>query len=226
MNRSAPPAWQTPDAFPHLATDEIHLWYADIGAQDCHADWLSAAERERQLAHRGLERQRHFCAVRCILRDLLSRYLARPPDALDIQVEPTGKPYLAAGEVQFNLSHSRERLLLAFARDTQLGVDLELKRPVNNIPQIARRLFTPEEYAALQQRDFAMGAFLDIWTRHEARQKCLGRGIFGERPPHTGIHTRTIPIDGAQACVAWAGQDSPPRLRCFTYPPDIPVSRL
>jgi 4'-phosphopantetheinyl transferase len=219
MDRSAPPVWQKPDAFPHLTSDEIHIWHADIGAQDCHADWLSAAERERQLARRDLERQRHFCAVRCVLRDLLSQYLACAPAAVDIRVDPAGKPHLPSGRLRFNLSHSHGQALFAFGLDTEVGVDLELDRPVNRVPQIAQRVFTSDEYAGLRRRKFALPRFLELWTCHEARQKCLGQGIFGERPPQDAIHTRSLRLPDAYVCLAWDAADPAPHVRCLAYPP-------
>ena len=226
MNRSVPPVWQTPETPPALSAAEIHIWHAGIGAQDCHSEWLGAAERERQSAVRDPARQRQFCAMRCILRRLLGAYLGCEPAEVDIRLEPDGKPYLPAGGVQFNLSHSHGRALLAFALDRPVGVDLEIQRPMKNIPQIAQRLFSGDELSELRRQGYAVGLFLEYWTAYEARQKCLGRGIFGGRSVEAGTHTRAIPIEDAQACVAWTGNGPPPHLRYFTYPPDAPLSRL
>ena len=225
MNRSVPLVWQTPETPPALSAHEIHVWHAP-SAQACHPEWLSPAERERQSAIRDPARQRQFCAMRCILRHLLGAYIGCEPAKVDIRLEPDGKPYLPAGGVQFNLSHSHGRALLAFALDRRIGVDLEIERPMKNIPQIAQRLFAPDEFAELRRQGFAIGPFLEYWTAYEARQKCLGRGIFGERSVEAGIHTEAVPIEDARACIAWTGSGPPPHLRYFTYPPDAPLSRL
>jgi 4'-phosphopantetheinyl transferase len=66
---------------------------------------------------------------------LLGHYLGEPPDALGFGYRDKGKPYLATppgAPLRFDVSHSGDLALLAFARDRELGVELEQRRALFN----------------------------------------------------------------------------------------------
>lgn len=116
------------------------------------------------------------------LDDILGRYLGRAAAALRILRHPGGKPYLEApgAGIEFNLSHCTGMALIAVTRGAALGIDVEARRRIEDPLRLARRLFTADAIALLEslptgRRD---EYFLDLWTRMEARQKALGRGIF------------------------------------------------
>jgi 4'-phosphopantetheinyl transferase len=89
-----------------------------------------------------------------------------------------GKPALAAGGIDFNVSHSGNMSLLAFARGP-VGVDIEWIRPMTDMDALIRRHFGPEEQR--QWARVAAGkrgpAFFSGWTRKEAYLKALGVGL-------------------------------------------------
>jgi len=122
-----------------------------------------------------------------MLRALLGHYLARPPASVALAYAPLGKPHLAQDErldaggpaVQFNLSHSEDTALYAFARGRQVGVDLEMIRPSPAHRAIARRFFAPEEVQRLETAppDEFTAAFVACWVRKEACLKAVGAGL-------------------------------------------------
>jgi 4'-phosphopantetheinyl transferase len=98
-----------------------------------------------------------------------------------LETNPHGKPVLAdpSAELHFNLAHSGDLAIFAFARDCIPGVDAEsLERAVDH-DALAQRFFSAREYAELQRIPEAgrNRAFLACWTCKEAIAKAIGRGL-------------------------------------------------
>jgi 4'-phosphopantetheinyl transferase len=114
------------------------------------------------------------------LRALLARYLKCAPDAVPLRVGEFGKPYLDPPHaLEFNLSHSKDALLIGLSRSQPLGVDIETRGRQRPVQPLAQRFFAPDEAAALQALDpgLRQNAFLGLWSCKEAVVKALGRGI-------------------------------------------------
>jgi 4'-phosphopantetheinyl transferase len=167
-----------------LPPGEIHVWQAFIAPRN---DWdslertLSADERLRaERFHFDADRQRSI-AARGILRRLLGQYLRVAPTELAFRYGPQGKPELAAAataSVSFNLAHSGDLAMYAFARDRRLGIDVERLREVPEAQIIARNHFTPAESRQLRPPGAGLQAsFFRLWTRKEAVIKAVGTGV-------------------------------------------------
>jgi 4'-phosphopantetheinyl transferase len=144
---------------------------------------LAPNEVERASAfHFEAERDRYLMA-RGALRWVLARQLGVPPDALEFEANDYGKPMLvgpsAAGDLEFNVSHSEQLVVLAFARGRQVGVDVELMRSDLPFWDMAKRFFSSSEMEGLQSQppDGQMEYFFGIWARKEAYVKGRGRGF-------------------------------------------------
>jgi 4'-phosphopantetheinyl transferase len=87
----------------------------------------------------------------------------------------------ASLDVRFNLSHSGDVALYAFALGREIGVDVELlRRPLGDVAQLAARVLgdaEAERLRAIEAPDVREREFLRVWTRHEAATKCRGTGI-------------------------------------------------
>jgi len=84
-----------------------------------------------------------------------------------------------ATDVDFNISHSGDIVLLALGRQMHLGVDVEQLRDMKRRDQIARGILSESElgdYLALPESR-RQSAFFRIWTRKEAIVKAVGRGL-------------------------------------------------
>ena len=222
MQYSSSPAWIPRPAPGQLAGDEIHVWLASLADADCRAEWLDARERGRLEDRTPTLGRDLFCASRSMLRRLLAGYLELRPDAVELEIEPGGKPVVRGQALHFNLSHARDTLLLALSAKRPLGVDLEYPRPVKNLAQVAQRVFSVQEIQALQAAEDPRERFFDYWTRFEATQKCAGHGIFGARQHGDRVRTHGFAIGPARACVAWQADEttrSEPDLRYFRYAP-------
>lgn len=91
-----------------------------------------------------------------------------------------GKPALAGpSRCSFNLSHSEDDAVVLIAASGEIGVDVEVLRPMRDALALAERNFSASENAELRslpesERDHA---FLTAWTRKEACLKALGSGL-------------------------------------------------
>jgi 4'-phosphopantetheinyl transferase len=144
---------------------------------------LSADELHRvQRFHFQVDRER-FIAARGLLRTILARYLNLEPGCLRFSYDSAGKPRVApaqtAASLSFNLSHSHDLGLFAFALGRQLGVDLERVDRDGLDEDLAERFFAPGEVAALQTLplDRQLEAFYHAWTSKEAYLKARGEGL-------------------------------------------------
>jgi 4'-phosphopantetheinyl transferase len=145
---------------------------------------LSADEiaRGARFAFEGL-RRRHL-ASHVALRTILAQQTGLPAAALVFGAGPFGKPFLQApAACVFNMSHSDDVAVIAVApgaaAGTEIGVDVEVLRPMRDAIALAERNFTAAEQRELlatppEWRDLA---FMRGWTRKEACLKAIGSGL-------------------------------------------------
>ena len=170
-----------------LPAEEVHLWRVDLAsvaiAEKRWDDILSVDERVRATRFHFSRGRQYFTATRALLRTILGGYLDSDPQALRFQYSEKEKPSLTAPQsgnpVEFNVSHSGDVALLAFARGRDIGVDVERLRENFDHEAIARRFFSEQEQrqlAALAPADRYHG-FFRCWTRKEAYIKAQGTGL-------------------------------------------------
>src|SRR5215212_6196710 len=109
-----------------LAEEEVQVWVAslEVGSER-HAELqetLATEERERA-ASLPPTVGRRYVAARGILRSLLAGFTGTPAPKLRFEYSFSGKPSLATHDIHFNISHSADLGLFAFAPDRAVGVD-------------------------------------------------------------------------------------------------------
>ncbi|MGH8671836.1 MAG: 4'-phosphopantetheinyl transferase family protein [Burkholderiales bacterium] len=180
-------AWLPAPATFVLPGNEVHVWRIGLdlvprmlsSARDILSnDEISRADRFRFDRHRD-----RFLSAHMALRQILGGYLSTSPAEIEFCYGPQGKPALAKPvtdlALNFNLSHADDLALVAVSHGRQLGVDIEHLRSNVEALAIARRFFSPREFAALsalspQAREVA---FFELWTRKEAYAKARGDGL-------------------------------------------------
>lgn len=175
--------WQRLQAYPlQLAEDALHVFVVNQDKPNYPIEmletWLSAAEKERAKAYLTKVLQHRYVTRHGMLREILSVYLACKPAQLEFVTGLNGKPRLIAKGIHFNLSHSDEYVLIGVCK-TPIGIDIEHKNDVNDLPLIAEYHFAQEEQDALfalPQRE-QLDGFYRCWTRKEAFIKMDGRGL-------------------------------------------------
>jgi 4'-phosphopantetheinyl transferase len=170
-----------------LPENEVHLWRVDLSAVAAEEPkWqqiLSAEERARASRFHFSRDRQYFTATRALLRVILAGYIASEPAELVFRYAEKGKPSLSphhsGNQVEFNVSHSGTRALLAFARGRALGIDVEQIRENFEPEALAVRFFSAHEQshlAALEPSQKYQG-FFRCWTRKEAYIKAEGSGL-------------------------------------------------
>ena len=166
-------------------TNAVELWQLDLAAWSQVGDICESVLTSQELQqaqefrfHQGRER---FILGRGMMRHVLAHWLRIPATEVVFRFTGHGKPHLAdaASDVQFNLSHSGDLILLAVTRGVQLGVDIERRREIKRRDQIAQGILAAKElkeYEALSEPE-RQSAFFTIWTRKEAIIKAVGRGL-------------------------------------------------
>jgi 4'-phosphopantetheinyl transferase len=179
--------WPCAPMSPPIGPGEVHVWRArlDLAEERVRqlSSYLSADEQQRADRFHFPEHRQRFRAAHGILRDILGRCLGVPPAKVPIETDGKGKPRLAAMPTEppmcFNLSHSGLMALIALTRQAEVGVDVELVRPLPDAMSIAERHFAPAEHALLRglAADQGSEAFWRCWTRKEAFVKAVGEGL-------------------------------------------------
>jgi 4'-phosphopantetheinyl transferase len=191
------------DAALALPQDEVHLWQIDLDAVSAdQRRWrrmLSSDELARAARFHFHRDREHFTATRACLRIILAHYVGSDPSALkfhyserekpaldpkrdppfDPECDPKRDPSLAGNQVEFNVSHSGARALLAFARSRAVGVDIEQIRDNFDPGAIAGRFFSEHEQRQLEALapPERFNGFFRCWTRKEAYIKAHGAGL-------------------------------------------------
>ncbi len=140
---------------------------------------LDQAERQKaQLLKFPVSRNR-FIAVRALLRQTLAGYLEVDPASLRFETGAFGKPHLACGSLQFNLSHTADHLLIAVANFPDVGIDIESIQRRDRLDALATRVFSDRELSLWRQLppEHQLMSFYRLWTKKEAFVKAVGRGI-------------------------------------------------
>ena len=165
-----------------IASDEVHVWRSSLSALPELQAVLSSDELDRAARFHFEKDRRRFIAGRAWLRTVLAHYLGTCSGDIRFDYGPRGKPSISGrDDVRFNVSHSGDVVLLAVAKNRELGVDVEFVKGSTAGPEIAERFFSAAEVAELQSlpEEHQQAAFFAGWTRKEAYIKAVGVGLFG-----------------------------------------------
>jgi 4'-phosphopantetheinyl transferase len=189
-----------------MRANEVHVWSGRIAAGgDCFLELyksLSRDETERAARLHFDKDRRYFIICRGLLRSILAGYLGLRPTEILFEYGAQGKPSLQNRAICFSVSHSEDRVLYAFCKNCELGVDVEYVRELPDAEILAQRFFAPSEYIEFCGTTPAgrTRAFFCCWTRKEAYIKATGRGL-------------SLPLDSFQVPIL---PEPPAKLRIST----------
>jgi 4'-phosphopantetheinyl transferase len=166
---------------------QVDVWYvrtaeaADEGLLGEYRGLLSDQERQLEQRFRPPELRLTHVVTRALARTVLAEYTQAPPQQLQFEFGPHGKPSLrwpVIPGLSFNLSHSAGAVVCAVSRGGDIGIDIErCDRRVNLA--LADRYFAAAELADLRRLEAHQQSrrFLEFWTLKEAFIKSLGTGL-------------------------------------------------
>jgi len=172
-----------------LMAEEVQVWVASLDVTDERYDTLArvlpSEEKDRAASLTPIAARR-FVVARGILRTLLSGFTGTSAEKLRFRYGNSGKPFLIDRDhIHFNITHSADLGLFAFAPDRSVGVDVENERPVRRLLDVAQRFMSDDELRSLvntapDERDAAFEKIVrnDRRVRTDERKN---RG--GERRP-------------------------------------------
>lgn len=195
-----------------LPDREVHVWTLEIGVEKRPWDHVLSGDELEAASRMTGEHGLRFKNGRAALRLVLGNYLLEPPGSLQFSLGPHGKPYIPASKIRFNISHSGDVLVIAVARDFEVGIDIEVLRKVDDLRAIAAQFFGPREIESLARIDPSSidRAFLKIWVRKEAVLKAAGIGLADGLPVAVPLQEE---LRGATAYLE--GRTDHPRLYLY-----------
>jgi 4'-phosphopantetheinyl transferase len=179
--------WESSPAGYRIDGNSVHVWRSyfqrTLVSNRKFEESLSKEEIEKaQRFIRQSDRDRYIFA-HGLLRSILAAYVGCAPQQLVFESKQYYKPFLigpgGSDDIQFNLSHSEDMTLIAVARRTAVGIDVEYMRRIPDAHEIVNRVFSVDEREflnSLPPADFNRG-FFACWTSKEAFLKGLGKGL-------------------------------------------------
>ena len=139
-NRHWPPLAKPPQ----LGTDDVHAWAVPLDVSQHAYGGLLATLAPNEIVRASKfyfdDPRRRYVIARGTLRRLLGDYLNLQPTAIELAVDSNQKPHLAGKNaesgLQFNVSHSGDLAVIAFALGCEVGIDVEQLRDVGHLEQI------------------------------------------------------------------------------------------
>lgn len=216
-------------AVPLLEPGQCQIWWADSAAAA--GPLLQVLEEGEQARWSRFLRQEDrglYLAGHAALRLVLAAHLQRP--ARDIRFSTVcrycgrdhGKPRLqgADEDLEFSLSHSGFRAVLAVARGLPLGIDVEHVKPERDRASLIAAVLSESERPAIEDLPAPEQgrAFLRYWTRKEALLKATGHGL--------AVAPASITVtahDEAPALISWTAEsplEAPAHLFDLAAPAD------
>ena len=162
----------------------LHVDLAPSTAREAEAiAWLNDEERGRYEKYLYDGPRRRFALCRAALRAVLCDKLGCGNEQLAFGAFEFGKPFaLLHGEmapISFNVSHSGDHGLVAYAQEGWLGVDVEERVARSDLDGLIESALSPVEQAefAAAGEHARFHEFLKLWTIKESLIKAVGLGI-------------------------------------------------
>jgi 4'-phosphopantetheinyl transferase len=172
-----------------LNPSEMHLWFIndqEITDPSLLISYLTLLNEEEQAKQSRFyfEKDRHqYLITRAFLRIVLSFYEREiAPEQWQFQRQLHGKPFITnpvKKPLYFNLSHTAGKIVIALSYRDGMGVDIENINRESNLQEIAKTIFSSEEFEFFSHLDKQerLYYFFLLWTLKEAYVKAQGKSI-------------------------------------------------
>jgi 4'-phosphopantetheinyl transferase len=188
--------------------DGVHVWgtqMSDLAALlPSLYELLPAAERKEVEDLGSKQKQRTHILSRSLARSVLAGYVGLRPQELAFETSSSGRPFLSGEhrtDLDFNLAHSGDIVLIAVGLKNRVGVDIEQIREDIDHSKLAHRFFSATENRELDElgQSDARAGFFACWTKKEAIMKAVGEGLT------IGIDSFTVSIESGRQHISLKG---------------------
>jgi 4'-phosphopantetheinyl transferase len=166
----------------------IHLWHTTVVADRHRASsirWqLTKDELDRADRFKFEDLQWRFAQRRALLRQILAIYVDVPPEELRFRYNARGKPFLESTSnergIEFSMSHSKDRMIVAVTLGRDIGADIEVHRDNIDKQGLAEHFFAPKDIEVIRNardEESLTHEFFRTWTGKEAYVKAIGDGL-------------------------------------------------
>jgi len=165
----------------------IHLWCVDDQCivdetlLDNYRQCLSVAEKEQYERFANHSQKHQYLVTRALVRSVFSLYVPKiHPKHWVFDKNQYGKPFITHEDLpstfSFNISHSKQAIVLAVGFDLDIGVDVEWTKRSGFSLQFAEHYFARNEISEFKKLDEhkQQDRIFDLWTLKEAYIKARG----------------------------------------------------
>ncbi|MEO7081748.1 MAG: 4'-phosphopantetheinyl transferase superfamily protein [Flavobacteriales bacterium] len=159
------------------------VWFATLGSiqdrEERYHKLLDEEELARAERFRFPKDRNRYILGHGLLRETLGHYLGLSAKELILRRGEFGKPFLEGNPVHFNLSDTKDAVLVAVAMEP-IGADIETMTRSTDHERVAEHYFTASEVVSIAAATDGKRRFLELWTRKEAVLKACGVGIMDD----------------------------------------------
>ncbi|MDQ8039552.1 MAG: 4'-phosphopantetheinyl transferase superfamily protein [Rickettsiella sp.] len=205
--------WKKPPSKLCISRSEIHVWKECLSTgfkkNKGRLTILSEEENKRLRLFKFEKDCFRYTMTHGMKRLVLARYLNELPEKLSFTLSEQGKPAISEQQnrlnIQFNISHSHQLILMALTLEDPIGIDLEYHADSIDVENLSEIIFSPSEkcfFSRLATQQERKKAFFRCWTRKEAYLKAEGIGLMNfssnisvdmnEKPADDWLETLTM----------------------------------
>lgn len=146
---------------------------------DLYHDVLNTHEKQQVNRQKVESVRSQRILSRGFLRLVLSQKTNKHAQDIQLHTGKHGKPYLGNNSLYFNVSHTKNILVLALSTQYEVGIDIEYKDINIQAENMPKQCFHPQEWKYFQQLSHSNKQvfFLKMWTKKEAATKAVGLGF-------------------------------------------------
>lgn len=183
--------WHKPPKTLLVNRSELHVWKIELDIRQRLYILLTSLLSPEEIYDADTfifeEEFRRYQISHGFKRLVLSKYLNIPPKTLIFEHAKYGKPFISniqnSLNIQFNLSHSHNLILMAITRQDVVGIDVEYHAKEFSEETLISTIFSPNEqlfFSDLTEEEEKKKVFYRGWTRKEAYLKAQGMGLISD----------------------------------------------
>ncbi len=158
----------------------VDVFYSTFNEPIANEHWLAYLDvlpndlKKRALSYRRWQDRHTYVIGKLLLLQGLSKYGFDKSVFSRIKYTEYGKPFLEE-DIDFNISHSGEKVVCAIGKNVQLGIDIEVIEDVDF--DDFENVMTQSQWQFILGSDNPIKSFYSLWTMKESVMKADGRGM-------------------------------------------------